>query len=102
MKREEIRGMLHQWGLDRLKMMEHKEWFGNVANTEFVISATLAREAGLDLSAATFGPDQKLLVRQHWNFKERTPRRYFVFFVDADQSEPFLTGDGEFLSEEGG
>ncbi len=89
--------MIYQWGLERL---ERKEWFGNVANTEIIISAELAREAGLDLSAATFGSGQQLLVRQRWNFKERTPRRYFVFFVDADQSEPFLTGDGEFLSGE--
>ena len=99
MKRGEVRKTIHEWGIDRLKRMNHSESDGNIAWTEIRISALLAREAGLDLSVATFEPNQELRVRQWWNFKERTPRKYFVYFVDGDQTEPFLSGDGEFLDK---
>ena len=104
MNKDEVKNMIHQWGIQRLDSMEkeHDEKRdGNIAYTRVTISALLARELGLELPA-NVGPTDELVVRTHWNFKERTARKYFVFWVhmpgNKEDLDPFLWGDGEFLS----
>jgi len=104
MKREEIRAMLHQWAMDQLERLEGDNITakdGNIARTIVKISAELAREVGVELPAG-FEPIDQLSVVHHWNFKERTIRNYYVFWVHMpsgiSDDLPFLRGNGEFLS----
>ncbi len=104
--RDEVREMIHQWGMDRLERLEEDNITskdGNIARTIVRISAELAREAGVKLPSG-FEPNDQLSVVHHWNFKERTIRNYYVFWVHMpsgiSDDLPFLHGNGEFLSEE--